>query len=298
MPKPPAPFSPPTAEQFAQHLDEHPPRMPSPWAVWGPLLAVAGVAVVGLMAGGAAAILLPWLAMAGLFVFLAVRVRVARELETRTTQTHEMAMLRHYPQALRRAWRLLPRATSNPLLHARVVAVMAHCLDHVQAYDAAITGYDYLLRHLPDEHPGAVHLRVQRTIAAFCADHLSDGDDGLRRLRGAIGEEHRGTPVAAGYRLARLIQQVRTNHFQDAIDASDNLLDDLRPLSVEAGYGHALQALCHHHHPGGDPSAARRAARLWWDRARMLLPTDTMIDRFPELAPLAASGDAQPRECA
>lgn len=272
-------FDPPTAEQFSDYLAEHPPQLPTPWLAWGPLLAVAGVALVGLTIGGAAAIALPWLAMAGLFIFLMFRVRAARDLETRTNRTHEMAMLRHYPQALRRAWRLLPKVAVNPLLHARVVALMTHCLDHVKAYDTAIVGYDYLLEHLPDEHPGTTQLRVQRTVAALCADHLSDADDDLRRLRGTI-DAHRGTPVAAGYRLAQLIQQVRTNHFADAVEDGGNLLSELRPLSVDAGYGHALLALCHYH--CGDAPAAR----LWWDRARLLLPVAAMVDRFPELAAL------------
>lgn len=284
----PAPeiFTPPTAEQLSEHLDRHPPRAPTPWAVWGPMVVVVVVALFGLALGGPFAFALPWLAVMGLLVFLAVRVRTGRELEAQASETQELAMLRQFPAALRRAWRLLPRLDTNPLLHARIVALMAHCLDQVKQFDAAIVGYDYLLDNLPGDNPGAAQLRVQRAIAALLSDRLSDADDSLRRLRGGI-DRYSGTAVSAGYRLAQLVQQVRTNHFADAVAESGDVLEALRPLGVEAGYGHALVALSYQHAPGEDPRAAHRASQQWWQRATLLLPEETLVDRFPELLPLS-----------
>lgn len=281
-------FEPPTAEQLAEHLERHPPRPLSPWSVWGPLGLVALVSLIGLTAGGLLAMLLPWLSVMVLLAVLSYRVRQARELEAQTTQTQELALLRHFPQALRSAWRLLPRLVHNPLLHARIVALMAHCLDQVKQYEAAMTGYDYLIRHLPDDNPGVVQIRVQRAVAALQSDHLTDADDTLRRLRGVI-DRYKGSAASAGYRLAQLLQQVRTHHFADAVAENGDLLDALRPLGVEAGYGHALLALAYHAAPNLDAGEASRAAKLWWRRATLLLPEATLIDRFPELAPLARS---------
>ncbi len=111
------------------------------------------------------------------------------------------------------------------------------------------------------------------------------------------------TPVTAGFRLARLIQDVRTHHFADALETSDELIDELRPLGVEAGYGMALMALCYHQHhrrqaehtdtdtdaasagTGGAPDTAgpSDAVARWWQRATLLLPAPVLVDRFPEL---------------
>ena len=110
--------------------------------------------------------------------------------------------------------------------------------------------------------------------------------------------EHPGTPISASYRLACLVQQIRTHHFADAVQDSQNLVEELRPLGVESGYGHALLAFAH------EPLASRVSAealaepeqlaahaseaRNCWSRATLLLSPEAIADRYPELAPLAA----------
>src|SRR5690606_10485087 len=103
---------------------------------------------------------------------------------------------------------------------------------------------DRLLDMLPQDHPGAIHLRIHRAIAALSAERLLDADEALRRLRNVTSDYAR-TPLAALYRFAELIQIVRTGHYDDALHEADTLLDALRPLGIEAGYGHALLALCY-----------------------------------------------------
>jgi len=134
-----------------------------------------------------------------------------------------------------------------------------------------------------------VHIGVSRANAALGADRLSDADDSIRRLRGAV-EAFPDTTISATYRLAQLAQQVRTHHFAEGVKENDDLLDALRPLGVEAGYGHALMALCHYHDPTqgetADDATAHDAAKQWWGRATLLLPSHTLLSRYPELKPL------------
>ncbi len=282
------PLTPPTAEQLAAHLEENPPRPPGGPQMWMPLVPVAVFVMLGLLMGGLAAVILPWVAVLGLMVFISFRVRRAREAEARATRTQELAMLRRYPEALRAAWTLLPAVSFNPLLHARTVALLAHALDRVGAYEPSLVAYDYLLQHLPEDHPTTFPLRVQRALVALLSDHLVDADTALRRLRGTPADEP-GTPVGAAYRFAQLVQHVRTNHFGDAIDGFPNLVEDLRPLSTDAGYGYGLMALCHHRlrRDAAGAGPARTEARRWWEWATLLLPPAALIDRFPELAAVA-----------
>ncbi len=237
-------ITPPTSEVLLAHLDRHPPHPPSPWLARVPLVIMVAALVVALLMGGVVAIVLPWLALVAVFVYLVVRVRWSRNLERNAMRVQELTMLRRYADALRRAWRLVPTVTRQPNLYVHTVALLSQCLHQLEAYDAAMTGYDRLLAHLPSEHPGAIQLRAQRALAALQSDRLTDADDTLRQLR-SLAEPYAHTAIGATVRLAELTQAVRTYHYTDALMDADGMLEQLRPLGVEAGYGHALLALCH-----------------------------------------------------
>ncbi len=284
-------FAPPSAEQFESLLQANPASPPTKWQLRAPLIVAAIFLGMGLATTGIAAAVLPWIGLGILFGSNWSRTQRAMNLEARVRDTQQVAMTRRYPAALRQAWRLLPQTTPAPNLHSQTVAMISHCLDSLGAYDAAIVGYDYLLQRLPPGEPIAVHIGVSRANAVLGAERLSDADDSIRRLRGAV-EAFPDTSISAAYRLAQLAQQVRTNHFSEAVNENDDLLEALRPLGVEAGYGHALMALCHYHYPTEaealqttEPQTHEKA-RLWWDRATLLLPPKTLLQRYPELAPL------------
>lgn len=282
-------FAPPSPEQFEQHLRAYPASAPTRWLMQFPLLVVAGLFVLSLVIGGPALELLPWLALIWLFGHNWYRTRRVMQLEANIRRSQEAAMMRRYPQALRESWRLLPQTTSTPMLHHQTVAMIAHCLDSLGCYDAAIVGYDYLLNRLPPNQPIAVHIGVNRANAVLGADRLSDADDAIRRLRAAV-EPYQNTTIGANYRLAQLTQHVRTHHFAEGASENDDLIEVLRPLGVDAGYGHALMALCHYHRQDEDAdtdtASAHELAKLWWERATLLLPADALVQRYPELAPL------------
>ncbi|MEX0655639.1 MAG: hypothetical protein WD534_13935 [Phycisphaeraceae bacterium] len=290
-------FQPPTVEQIESLLARHPLRPPSQVAVWAPLLLFAAMMALVLLVGGVWGVLLPWAGLGAMFGYLVLRVRRAKLIDQRVTRAQELAMLRHHDEALAMGWRLLPAAETTPGPYLRTMTLLGHCLEELKAYEAAIACFDRLLEMMPKDHPGTVHLRIHRAMAALGAERLLDADDALRQLRGTIRTYAR-TPVAALYRLAELIQSVRTGHYDDPLADADTLLDDLRPLGIEAGYGHALLALCYHRarpdtgdsdtaDPGSANASARdqhEQARAWWRRATTLLSPEALVARFPELA--------------
>jgi hypothetical protein len=325
MRAPAASFTPPTAEQVQTHLERHSLRpLAFNWA-WLLLVGMCLLAAVGWSAEQNWVALAAWLLVLGLLFVLTGRVRRLRALERELVQAHELALLRRWPEALRRAWRLLPAAARVPELHGRAVALIAHTLDQLQAPEAAIIGYDYLLERLPAEHPAASQLRVQRALAHLACERLTDADDALRRLRSAAAAAQRGDEsggdsggdgpapsdaargaleaARATLHLANLVQCVRTGHCADAADLAPGLIAQLRPLGLDAGYGYALLALAYYElarrqrgpEAEGAPAVAPDAtapevsddAARWWARATLLLPPAALIARYPELAVLA-----------
>ena len=283
-------FVAPTAEQVRGHLEAHPPRAGARW--WGWVLpGLLGFALAASLSGaGALVVLLPWLAMLGFVGYLAWRASVLRGHEREAQRVQELAMLRRPIDALRAAWRLLPKVTGQPALHAPTVAVTAHALERLGCHEQAVVVYEFLIDHLPREHGGATQFSIQRAIAQLRMDQLTDADTQLRKLRQPV-ERAGDAFTAALYRLALLLQQVATHHDAEAAAATRRLVRDLRPLGVEAGLGHALAALAYHRlarHAGeaGDAAARplQRRAAAWWRRATTLLDEATIRRRLPMLA--------------
>lgn len=284
-------FSPPNAEQLREHLRLNPPTGPSPLAAWTPMLLMSVAMLIVILAPDGAIQLLVLPLMISVFVYLGIRVRMVRGLSAKVNAVQELAMMRYWPQSLRIGWQLLPEAKVSPEMHGRIVVAIAHSLDQVGAYDAAIIAYSYLIERMSPDHPGSLQLRLQRTLTQLANDQLADADDALRRMRSQseFGEGGGPTTARAAFRLANLFQQVRTHHWDDAVETSDGMLDDLRPLGIDAGYGHALLALSFHQMKTDDEAATeklRRQAKLWWSRATMLLPVSTLGDRLIELKPM------------
>lgn len=264
----------------------------SPWLARLPLMVLALVVLAVVLVDGVVGAVLPWVAVCGLMIFLYARALQARKLEQAAGRLEDMMVGRRHAEALRAAWRLLPKAALYGSLHLRCVATMGHCLDHLKAYEAALACYERLLGQIPEDHSAALEIQTKRALAALAADRLIDADDALRRLRGRVAASGR-SPISAGYRLARLAQSVCTHHYDDAVAEADAMLDDLRPLGLEAGYGHALLALCYRKAPAADEQlriAYEQACALWWHRARVLLPTSALVDRFPAVRCLVEAG--------
>lgn len=286
-------FDPPTAEQLARHLAQHPAAQVGPWQQRGPLLmviAVAGLAL--LMIGQPGFAMLPLFALLGLMAYLSGQARAAAELHARAVRAWELAMIRRYREALGQAWELLPACRSKPELHGRAVTVIAHVLAELGRDEAAEVAYSYLLDRLPPDHPLTLRLRLQQAMAALSSGRLADGDDILRKLRGQA-QASTDPSLAAALHYARLVQDVHTGHYADATESADNTAEALVPLGTEAGYGYALLALCFALRAKHDPSVEtdqrevlQRQARDYWDKATLLIPPAALVYRYPELQKL------------
>ena len=277
-------FVPPSARQIREHLDRYAVTGPSRLMMWLPTAGLAAVIVLS-FTGQGAGLFLAWLLLLGIVVFTSIRAGRTRSIEQRAVRVQELALLRHYPQALRLAWRLLPAVTVNGEVHGRLVALMGHALEQVGAYEQAIVVYDWLIERLPQGHPASLQLQAQRAIAQIAAQRLADADRSLRSRRGVADGSPPG-PLSAAYRLAILYQLVHTGHDEDALAVGGNLVDELRPLGVEAGLGYALMATAEQRMIQRRPEEAdhyQSEARTWWTRATLLMPARVLRARFPEI---------------
>lgn len=310
-------FHPPSAQQVEHLLRACEPSRPSRLTLWLPAAALVVLLLLMLRDPAGPMLLGLWLLLGAWLLWSVSRARRRMTLERRAAAVQELAMLRRHAQALRAAWTLLPRLRARADLHGRIVAALGHCLEQLGAADAALEAFDFLIRHMPDAHPAARPIRVQRLFALLAADRLVDADDELRRLRDLADDPAaEPTPLSAALNFARLWQMVATNHFDDAAAMRARLVDQLRPLGVEAGYGYGLLAHALVNAPrGGETDAARDAdhdpahaapreeAREWWRRATLLLAPSALAHRLPLLAStsqtLAAASrppESQPRE--
>lgn len=314
-------FTLPSADQVRQHLEDHPPQGPSPWFARLPLLALVIIGALLLLGDTWLSLTLPWVILVALFVVMGWRGRQVQRLERRVGQCQEWAMRRYYRASLEDGWALLSQVQRQPLLRHRLIAVLGHCLEDLGCNEAAIEVYDHLLEDVEEDHPAAVQLHAHRAIAALGCDRLADADDALRQVQQNI-DPNQPSSLSAAYHLARLLQEVRTHHYREATQRGEGMIDTLRPLGVEAGFGHALMAWCHRQHAlkhndtpsapdsttvtASDDETSDRAAsnsdehgppspaipdhtnqmQQWWRRATLLLTPAAIVHRFPELAPL------------
>lgn len=272
-----AAFALPTAQELHDRLEAYTPRVRPTWVRYIPTALLVATVGVSLSSQTWWAAMLPWLALLGLIVYGVVRMRIARRRQRRVRRAQDLATLRYHRAALRLGWDLLPELVYDPTAHGRITTIFAHLFDDLGDHDAALVALDHMLTGLPPEHPGALAMNTQRAIIFFQTDRLADGDHTLRKIRGSI-EPFVGTPLHAAFHGALLVQSVRTCHFAEAVADLPDPVALFRPLGVEAGYAHGLLALCHHRLGHTDAASAA------WSRATLLLPSATLVGRFPELA--------------
>lgn len=293
-------FKPPTSSQVTDYLTRHFVTGPSRWVVWLPAMLLVAAVMLALTWTNPALTLLIWLVLIGLFVSAMVRARSMKQMEQSLASVQEFTLRRNHMQALRVVWRLIPQLRAQPQMHAKAVALLAHNLGHVQAYDASAIAFDHVIDKLPEDHPASVQLRVEQVMALLACDQLTDADRSLRRLRYVL-DKFPNSVISAGFSLGELYQQVRTNHFQDILDNTAGVMDRLRPLGIDAAPGYAMIALACFHMRHTDAQLLTQAG-TWWERASLLMAPAAMAERFEELAtiqhgPLAAAkaaGDASP----
>lgn len=288
-------FNPPNPEQVASHLERYSASGRSRGGAAAPMLVIVLAWMISTAVPDIGMLLLI-VAFGAVLLWFHYKAKAARQLELRVDTIRDLALRREWRSSLSTAWDTLPQLVHTPALHGQTVMIMATDLANLRAFDSAIVMYDYLVERLPEQHVGATQLRVQRTIAQLSDDRLADADDAIRRLRG-MADMLQDPAVTAGLQFAELFQQIRTHHYLDAIGRSDTLVDRLRPLGVEAGLGYGLMALAYWQlkRRTEDDAPYEAAAQTWWSRATLLLPVERLVERYPELQPVA---DALPASSA
>ncbi|QDU35001.1 hypothetical protein KS4_30780 [Poriferisphaera corsica] len=278
-------FTPPRLDQVRDLFERNRPEQDSLWLVRLPLFVGVGVIVLLMLTNNLALTILLWGVFLGVFGVAMWRVRWMRKLEREGMRVDELAMRRKYVEALRGAWTLLPQARRRHGLYMRMANVIAHCLGELKCYEASAEAYDQLIERLPLEGDGVKQLRVFRAIAWLMEDRLADADSALRAMRG-VKDDYKGTILGATVAYAELLQCVKTFHFEEGFLLSNRLLDDIRPMGIEAGYGHALMATCCYEmskRATGDEERAglMEKAKTWWRNAVCLMREEHLLSRLP-----------------
>lgn len=266
----------PTPQRLADYLATHAPRPVKPWIRYVPLGTVLTAVLISLAVPGPITAALPWAALIGVVIYGTQRRQRHTQATAAALYAQELSMLRHHREALRTAWRVLPALVHRGEEHARTVALIGHILAVLRADDAADVAYDFLLDRLPDGHPAALTLRLQKAANHFEADRLSDGDAELRRVRSAIKADDPG-PIGAAYRATRLLQSVRTHHFAEAVEDLPEPTASLRSLGLDGGLAYGLLAFAHHRLDQPEQAASA------WRNATHLLPAGELLRRFAAL---------------
>lgn len=277
-------FHPPTSDQVTAYLQRHALTLPSPWKQWTPLLVITGAVILLLAVNSQFMLLLVWLGLMAMIGTAVIRARAMRQIQKQMQRIEESSLGREYVTALRLIWKLIPQVRSQPQMHTRAVALLAHNLQHVQAFDASVVAFDHIIKRLPAEHPAAIQFKLEQAMAMLASDQLADGDSLVRSLR-YLPEKYPNTVLSGGYELALLYQQTRTNHFADMLPRADEAIARLRPLGLEAGRGYAMLALAFWTMRETDASYESQA-RQWWSRATLLLAPEELVARHDELRPL------------
>ncbi|MBI1375152.1 MAG: hypothetical protein GC159_20730 [Phycisphaera sp.] len=269
----PPPFQPPSAEQVRVHLRACEPRPSININTVMMFVSLGALLIIWeTVEPGWVSLSVTWMVIAGYLAWRAYATSQARSIQAGVVNVYELTLLRRSREALLGAWDLLPRLYRQPAEHAQVVSIMTNCLMRLRAYDPAVETCEYLLAHVPPQHPAGYLIRLQRLLGHLHLDRLADADDEIRSLRNAS----LGPYEAAVLTTAHLYQQIKTNHHDDAADLADEAIDRLHPLGIEAGYGYGLIATAFHFR--GDADAAGR----WWRRATMLIPGHAIAYDLPE----------------
>lgn len=180
--------------------------------------------------------------------------------------------------------RVLANTMVSPVHRLQALGTYVAALARGGRYEEAVGAADAMMSEgVPPEL--AVRLRSAKVYALLREDRLADADRALGELR-RMGREG---PVGAALALAEAYRDVRTGHGADLLEAHPAMRELVaRFLGARVGDIEALAAWARHR--AGDLAGARRH----WRRATLLQPVPELLQRYPELAPVASAIPAEP----
>jgi hypothetical protein len=286
-------------QRIVAYLNDNEPRpnQPAGRLLW--LIGIIAFVFLLTQLSGPVGTLALWAAVIGVIIWVTHKRRQAIDLQRSMEQLRELTLLRRHRQACSAAWALIPRVNRHAHLHGHTTLMFASNLMGMNHFDGAIAAQDYLLEHIPNDHPTALLIRLQRVMAYLHTDQLRSADDELRALSRTELPAFPSSLHAAGV----LFQQIKTHHHADVLsdyrlDKTTNEAEEsdkapsadeqprdpialFAPLGTEAAYPYAMLAVAAHHQD------ATGLAGRWWTAATRLRPAETLLEDVSEFRVLA-----------
>lgn len=200
--------------------------------------------------------------------------RLVRDLTT----AREAAELNDWPRVAHCVRRLLGRPMRPPQARYQAYLLYGAAAERSGSYAAGERAFELLLGDEQSDPAAKYHAAIGLAAVKLRTEQLTDAVRLLDRLR----RVELPPPLEAGRELVRLFQEVLMGHYDDAISDIDRRRALFRRhLSTRAGYGYGLFAAAFHARGQTADAAAQ------WCDATLMLPPETLVERYELLRPIA-----------
>ena len=272
--------------------------LPPAWPVLFIVIAlvVASASLSGPGAGGAQAAVVVALVAAWFGHFL-IRRSIGRSIAAEVqavSAIEELVQLRRWMEAADLVQRVLSRPMYLRERRLTALVCLATLLTRYHRFTDARVVHEYLLENGAEMDASASHaIRVARAMGMLREDHLVDADKAMTDLRREVNRardevrRQRGGEAAddvqsAGLALLELYRDVKTRHYEEAIQGFARSLPILREqLGMRVADAWLLVATARH--GLGETDSARSA----YANATALAPSVELHRRYPETSALA-----------
>lgn len=202
--------------------------------------------------------------------------RAGQREQVQLEAIEELVMLRRWQQAAEMLAEMLSRPARTHAARAQALIYLGAVLARYHHFGDAITVYDHLLEHAPDDGEAVYGLRLGRAMALLRDDRLFDADRAITELRRLPGSEHSG-----GLALVEIYRDVKTGHPQEAAEHFERKREVLqRQMGVRMADAMVLAARAN------DLLKWEDVARALYEDATLLVCEQELARRYPEVAPL------------
>ena len=190
----------------------------------------------------------------------------------------DLCLLERWDEAIGPLQKVLNKPVNLPQIRYQGLLELAGVAEHTGELDQSRQIYRAIEQEQPHGLLGRLAL-VGEAIVLLKLDHLADAETTIRRLE--VGAE--GPGLKSLVLLARLYQQIKTGHYDEALEDESNKCELARVgLSTKAGYVYALLGLAHK-----KQTENQEQAKKYWRQATILIRSENLVEKLPELAELA-----------
>lgn len=198
----------------------------------------------------------------------------------------ESLQLQEWEQAREHLGRLLARPVRHAPARAEALMGLGSLAEIGHRYDVAQRVYESILADVAANPVQLLMARIALAAAMLRTGQTADAIEIVDRL----GRTSLPDSLKAHVELLSLFREVVMGQAADGIDRAEYRRGLFRKhLSTRAGFGYGLLALAY------DRADRPDLARSCWEDATLLIPAGTLVQRFAELAPIAARYPAAER---